>query len=111
MRRVSHLPPVKGVVVRIDDRYTGFSPEDPKDGRPYLVIGVFGRQMRVVPQSTKGMSGVLVPEDALEGLEKGRFVPWSRAVSTEHARPEKTIGYLSEAYVNEIIDQWERRRS
>ena len=96
--------------MRIDDRHTGFSPDNPKDGRPYLVIGIVGRQMRVVPQSTRGDRGVLVPEGALEGLEEGRFVPWSRAIPIRYASPIRTIGYLPSTYVNLVIEQWKRRR-
>lgn len=67
----------------MSDRITGFSPDNPKQNRPYVVIGVTGRRVRVVPQSSEGDRGIHVTDGVVDGLGEGWFVPWSTTVSPE----------------------------
>jgi hypothetical protein len=103
------LIPLVGEVLKIHDRMTGFSPDDQKQNRPYVVIEQAGRRVRVVPQSTIGQHGVYVPRDALDGLEEGRFVPWSTTIRMSHALGRPQIGYLPERYLVQVLAQWRGR--
>ena len=95
----------------MDDRVTGFSPDNPKENRPYVVIVVRGRCVRVVPQSTEGSRGVLVPDGIVEGLEEGWFVPWSTSASVSYAASREAMGeLLPDPYLRDVIAQWRRRR-
>ncbi len=98
--------PIVGELLKIHDRMTGFSPDAPKNNRPYLVISQAGRFVRVVPQSTIGDKGVYVPDGTVDGLEEGWFVPWSALVSIRTAISRPVIGYLPGEYLERIRDQW-----
>lgn len=108
------LAPIESELLRMNDVDTGFDkfcPDQPKTGRPYVVIGrPIGGRVRVVPQSTKGARGVYVPDGAVEGLEGGRFVPWSAAVRISLAASCETNGYLPQPYLNQVKEQWKRRK-
>lgn len=92
------------------DRVTGFSPDNPKENRPYLVIAIGNRRVRVVPQSTEGPRGVFVPDGAVEGLAEGWFVPWSTTVPVSYAASREAVGeILPSHYLREVIAQWKRR--
>jgi hypothetical protein len=97
-------PPIRGELLKIDDRYTGFSPDDPKDNRPYVVIGTAGRRVRVVPHSTKHERGVWIP-DGVGGLEEGRFVPYGATVGLRFAASRSKIGHLEEPYLEQVMKQ------
>jgi hypothetical protein len=64
-----------GDVFLIDDAVTGFDRNKPE--RPCMVVRVEAPPRAgawVVPRSTRGSTGTLVPRDALPGLNKdGRF--------------------------------------
>lgn len=102
--------PVIGELLKIDDRVTGFSPRDPKENRPYVVIEQVGRMVRVVPQSTIGGHGVHVSEGAVDGLEEGWFVPWSNAIPVGKAVAQGAIGFLPPMYLDRIRAGWLRSR-
>jgi hypothetical protein len=97
-------PPRIGELLRIDDLETGFSPENPKTRRPYLVVGrPAGRQLPLRPLSTKG-GAVYVPEDGADGLgeeswivEKHVVVPLSVAWEADSA------GWLEDPYLAEAL--------
>ena len=95
----------------MSDLVTGFSPDNPKENRPYVVIATGGRRVRVVPQSTEGSHGIHLPDGAIEGVEEGWFVPWSTTVSVGYAASRETIGeLLPDPYLRDVIGQWRRRR-
>lgn len=97
--------------MKISDRVTGFSPDNPKENRPYVVIRVTGRRVRVVPQSTEGEDGVHVADGVVEGLKEGWFVPWSTTVSVRYAVTCRAIGYLPrDPYLDDVIAQWGKGR-
>jgi hypothetical protein len=102
--------PLRGELLKMSDRETGFSPDNPKENRPYVVIGVTGRRVRVVPQSTEGDRGVHVADGVVEGLDGGWFVPWSTTVSVGYAASRPTIGHLPPTYLDQVVAQWGRRR-
>lgn len=108
------LAPIDGELLRIDDVDTGFDkfcPDEPKTGRPYVVIGKpFGGRVRVVPQSTRGARGVYVGDSVVEGLREGWFVPWSAPVRISLAARCETIGYLPHPYLDQVKEQWQRRK-
>ncbi|HEX4307296.1 MAG TPA: hypothetical protein VHZ54_14775 [Solirubrobacterales bacterium] len=89
----------------IDDIETGFSPKNPKENRPYVVIGCAGRRVRVMPQSTDMSNGVMVPDGALEGLEEGCFVPFSTTIRLSLALGCPCVGHLGEPYLGRILAQ------
>lgn len=103
-------PPVVGELLKIDDRVTGFSPDDPKENRPYVVIEQVGRMVRVVPQSTIGEHGVHVPDGAVDGLEEGWFVPWSKAIPVRKAVRRSAMGFLPRKYLDPVRAGWLRSR-
>jgi hypothetical protein len=98
-------PPIAGEILKLDDRDTGFSPENPKRNRPYVVIGCTNVRVRVMPQSTQTGRGVHVPEGAVEGLEEGCFVPYSTTVRLSLAVDSPCIGHLRQPYLREILEQ------
>jgi hypothetical protein len=102
--------PVVGELLKIDDRMTGFSPDNPKQNRPYVVIEQVARSVRVVPQSTRGDSGVHVPDGAVDGLAEGWFVPWSAVIPVRTAVHRPLIGYLPAQYLGRVRDQWRKGR-
>jgi hypothetical protein len=102
--------PIVGELLKMSDRFTGFSRDNPKENRPYVVIRVRGRRVRVVPQSTEGEDGIHVADGVVEGLKDGWFVPWSTTVSVRYAVACRTIGYLPhDPYLDDVIAQSERR--
>jgi hypothetical protein len=101
--------PLVGELLKIDDHMTGFSPDEPKENRPYVVIGQTGRIVRVVPQSTVGDRGVHITDDAVDGLKEGWFVPWSATIAVHAAVSRPTIGYLPDPYLEQVRDQWRSR--
>jgi hypothetical protein len=110
-RGVDQPPPLVGELFKMDDHFTGFSPDNPKESRPYVVIAVRGRRVRVVPQSTEGSRGVFVPDGVVEGLEEGWFVPWSTTVAVSYAVSREAVGeLLPDRYLRDVVDQWRRRR-
>jgi hypothetical protein len=103
--------PIVGELLRMDDLVTGFSPDNPKENRPYVVIGVTGRRVRVVPQSTQGEHGVHIADGVVAGLKEGWFVPWSTTVSVRYAASRPAIGHLPrDPYLEGVIAQWRKRR-
>jgi hypothetical protein len=100
--------PVAGELLKIDDRMTGFSPDNPKENRPYVVIAQTGRRVRVVPQSTRGSSGVHIPDGAVDCLEEGWFVPWSTTIKVHLATQRPLLGYLPAEYLDRVREQWQR---
>jgi hypothetical protein len=99
-------PPRTGELLRIDDIETGFSPMNPKKCRPYLVIGVAGQLVRVMPQSRDTERGVYVPDGAVDGLEAGCFVPWATNIPVSLAVTRPTIGTgLPSAYLEQMLEQ------
>jgi hypothetical protein len=102
-------PPLAGELLKIHDRMTGFSPDHPKENRPYVVIGCVGRMVRVVPQSTVGGTGVHIADGAVECLEEGWFVPWSTTIPVHVATRRPCIGYLPAEYLERVREQWGRR--
>jgi hypothetical protein len=110
-RGVDQPPPLVGELLKMDDRFTGFSPDNPKENRPYVVIAARGRRVRVVPQSTEGSRGVFLPDGVVEGLEEGWFVPWSTTVAVSYAVSREAVGeLLPDPYLRDVIGQWKRRR-
>lgn len=110
MSGLAPLAPVLGELLKIHDRMTGFSPDAPKENRPYVVIAQTGRSVRVVPQSTVGGNGVHIPDGSVNGLEEGWFVPWSAVISVRTAVCRPLIGYLPPEYLEQVRDQWRRSR-
>lgn len=102
--------PVVGELLKIHDRMTGFSPDNPKENRPYVVIAQVGRLVRVVPQSTLGDRGVHIPDGAVDGLEEGWFVPWSAVIPVRKAVHRPLFGYLPAEYLDRVRDQWRKGR-
>lgn len=98
-------PPITGEILKLDDRDTGFSRENPKRNRPYVVIGCIGVRVRVMPQSTQTERGVLVPDGAVEGLEEGCFVPYSTTIRLSLAVSSLSVGYLRQPYLGEVLEQ------
>jgi hypothetical protein len=102
--------PIVGELLKMSDLVTGFSPDNPKENRPYVVLRVTGRRVRVVPQSSEGGRGVYIP-DGTAGLEEGWFVPWSTTVSVRYAASRPPIGHLPrDPYLDDVIAQWRDRR-
>ena len=97
-------------MLKIHDRMTGFSPDNPKENRPYVVIAQAGRSVRVVPQSTVGDKGIHIAHGAVSGLEEGWFVPWSAVIPVRRAVGQPLIGYLPAEYLERVRDQWRRGR-
>ncbi len=89
----------------IDDIETGFSPQNPKRNRPYVVIGCAGRRVRVMPQSTNTSNGVLVPGGTMDGLEEGCFVPYSTTIRLSLALHCRCVGHLGQPYLAEVLSQ------
>jgi hypothetical protein len=97
--------PLRGEILQLDDEDTGFSRSNPKKNRPYLVIGVAGLRVRVVPQSTDTADGVLVPEGVIEGLEEAAFVPWAASIPRSLALASPCIGHLPDPYLADALRQ------
>lgn len=97
--------PLRGEILQLDDEDTGFSRSNPKKKRPYLVIGIAGLRVRVVPQSTDTADGVLVPEGVVEGLEEAAFVPWAASIPRSLALASRSIGHLPDPYLADALRQ------
>jgi hypothetical protein len=98
-------PPISGEILKLDDRDTGFSSKNPKENRPYVVIGCTTVRVRVMPQSTDTGRGVHVPEGAVEGLEEGCFVPYSATIRLSLALGSPCRGHLGQPYLGEVLEQ------
>jgi hypothetical protein len=97
-------------VIRVHDVETGFSQRNPKRNRPYVVVGLSGRMVRVVPHSTTDSRGVWTPADVIEGLEEGHFVPTARLIAMKRLVTRRPIGYLPDPYLSDVIEQAKPRR-
>lgn len=98
-------PPIRGEILKLDDRDTGFSAKNPKRRRPYVVVYTAGMLVRVVPQTTNTDRGVLVPDGAVDGLEEGCFVPYAANVRVSVALSGDPVGNLPEPYLSAVVDQ------
>ncbi|MEX2105831.1 MAG: hypothetical protein WD810_02930 [Solirubrobacterales bacterium] len=98
-------PPLRGEILKLDDIDTGFSANNPKRNRPYVVVNTVGMLVRVVPQSTNMERGVLVPEGAVDGLEEGCFVPRAANVRLSIVLRGEPMGHLPEPYLEAVIAQ------
>lgn len=98
-------PPLRGEILKLDDLETGFSKNNPKQNRPYVVIGKAGMQMRVVPQSTNLEVGIFVPEGVVAGLKEGCFVPYAANVRLSICLEAEPIGHLPDPYKTEVLEQ------
>lgn len=97
-------PPRIGELLRIDDLETGFSPKNPKPGRPCLVVGrSAGRQVPLCPLSTKG-GAIYVPEGAAEGLDQASWIVDKHVVvPLSVAWEADSAGWLGEPYLAEAL--------
>lgn len=103
------LPPIRGTVLRRDDSETGFSPENPKQSRRYLVIDVHGDRVRMVPLCTEG-PGVFLEAGTLENDEvSGYFIRWSTTVTVAQAAASSDDEHAPAALVEQVRAQWRRR--
>lgn len=95
-------PPITGEIVRIDDVDTGFSPTNPKTGRPYVVVGpAAGRRLALRPLS-RDSGKVHVPEDEVEGLEESWVVNVHVTVPVAVAAAAETVGRVPSPLLDEI---------
>lgn len=101
-----------GEILRIDDAITGF--DDNKPGRPCMVMRVVEKPRTgawVVPRSTKGSIGTLVPAGVLPGLNRpGRFMYLPHFVAEGDLTGCPSLGLLPQphrdrvlANVNEVV--------
>jgi hypothetical protein len=76
--RVSFAHFQERLIIRLDDVVTGFSADNPKKGRPYLITRVHGDPLDfvyVVPRSKTGWEGVETPANEPWGLNfPGKFL-------------------------------------
>lgn len=98
-------PPIRGEILKLDDIETGFSERNRKQNRPYLVIGVAGLRVRIVPQSTDIEKGVLVPTGTLHGLAEGCFLAWATTIPLSLALAATCIGHLPDPYLAAALEQ------
>lgn len=95
-----------GEVLRIDDSVTGYDRNKP--GRPCMVVAVQERPRAgawVVPRSTQGRDGTLVPARALPGLNKeGRFMYLPHFVTSAELLGCPSLGVLPEPYRQRVLD-------
>jgi hypothetical protein len=93
-------------MLRIDDRITGF--DRGKEGRPCMIVRVVERPRPgawVVPRSTVGSFGVLVPEGALRALNlPGRFMYLPHFVAAVDLAGCASLGLLPEPYRQRVLD-------
>ena len=97
--------PLIGEIVRLNDLDTGFSLRNPKEGRPYCIVGVGGVRVRVVPMSTSGGEGVEVPAEVVGHLEAGWFVPKPSTVRKSLVVGARNDGLLPDPYLSAVLDQ------
>lgn len=94
-----------GLVVRVDDDVTGF--DDGKEGRPYLVVRVIGdppNVVYVVPRTSTGLEGVVVPKGILRGLDKdGNFLTEPLPVHPTDLEEVPELGDLPEPYLSRVL--------
>jgi hypothetical protein len=98
-------PPLRGEILKLDDIDTGFSANNPKRNRPYVVVNTAGMLVRVVPQSTNMERGVLVPDGVIDRLEEGCFAPYAANVRLSIALQGEPMGLLPEPYLAAVIAQ------
>lgn len=95
---------VVGQVLRIDDVVTGF--DDNKPGRPCMVVRVSERPRAgawVLPRSTKGRHGTLLPAGVLPGLDRdGRFMFLPRFVPAVDLCDCESLGVLPD-HVRDLV--------
>jgi len=95
-----------GDVLLIDDAITGFDRNKPE--RPCMVVRVEAPPRAggwVVPRSTQGSIGTLVPRGALPSLNKdGRFQFVPRWVSASDLTGCRSLGTLPEPYRTRVLD-------
>ena len=93
------------LIIRLDDVVTGFSAENPKEGRPYLVTRVHGnppQAIYVVPRSRTGWEGVETPANEPPGLNSpGRFLLDPLYVDPRDVEDADVVGPLPD-------EHWER---
>lgn len=96
----------KGEVIRLDDRVTQF--DDNKLGRPNCVVAIVGDPIElvyVVPRTTKGTVGTLVPANVLPGLDKaGRFLFVPRPVEPADLVDVDRLGVLPDSYKTRVLE-------
>lgn len=95
-----------GDVLLIDDAITGFDRNKPE--RPCMVVKVEAPPRAggwVVPRSTQGSVGTLVPRGAMPGLNKdGRFQFLPRWVSASDLAGCRSLGALPDPYRTRVLD-------
>jgi hypothetical protein len=94
-----------GQVLRIDDVVTGF--DDNKRGRPCMVVRVSEGPRAgawVLPRSTKGRDGTLVPAGVLPELDRdGRFMFLPRFVVAADLSDCESLGVLPDRFRNLVL--------
>lgn len=95
-----------GEILRIDDVVTGF--DDNKPGRPCMVVRVVDQPPAggwVLPRSTKGSIGTLVPAGALKGLDQdGRFMYLPHFVVSAELAGCPSLGVLPEPHRGRVLE-------
>lgn len=95
-----------GEVLRIDDSVTGYDRNKP--GRPCMVAALQERPRAgawVLPRSTQGRDGTLVPAGALPGLNKpGRFMYLPHFVAAADLAGCPSLGVLGEPHRQRVLD-------
>ena len=96
----------KGDVIRLNDQVTNF--DDNKPGRPNCVVQVVGDPIEfvyVVPRTTRGTTGTLVPANVLPGLNKpGRFLYVPRQVQPQDLLDVERLGVLPQPYRDRVLE-------
>lgn len=97
------------MVVRLDDELTGFSPDNPKEGRPYLVVRLIGEPPRlayVVPRTSTGREGIAVPKRTLPAFDvDGFFLTYPLSVDPADLDDAEELGMLPEPYASYITER------
>ena len=103
---IEELAFAKGEVIRLDDRVTKF--DDNKQRRPNCVVEVVGDPIElvyVVPRTTRGTTGTLVPANVLPGLDKpGRFLFVPRQVRPQDLIGVERLGILPDPYKDRVLE-------
>jgi hypothetical protein len=101
------LLPVVGGIIRLDDVDTGFSPQNPKEGRRYVVIEVRNARVRVVPFCRKARAGIFIEPGTLSDPEaSGWFIRWSANISADLAERAEHVEHLAMHHVEKVRSQW-----
>jgi len=97
------------VVIRTDDVNTGFSPENPKRGRPYLVTRVIGNPpelIYVVPRTASGWEGVPTPARVIPELrDPGNFLLDPIPVDAADIADAEVLRPLPEPYLSRVRER------